>query len=100
MNQTSQGKVADGLATRRRKLMWRANHRGMRELDIILGGYAKAKIDTMDEAGLDAFEAVLGLPDPDLFRWLIGLEPVPAARLDATMNDILRFRSSGVARPR
>jgi len=39
--------------TRRKRLLWRASHRGIREMDLILGGFATARIDTMTPAELD-----------------------------------------------
>lgn len=63
---------------RRRRLLFRARHRGTHETDLLVGGFVAAEIATMDEADLDALEAVLELPDVDLFDWLTGRRPVPA----------------------
>jgi len=67
--------VAD---TRRRRLLFRARHRGTHETDLLVGGFVSAEIASMDAAGLDALEALLELPDVDLFDWLTGRRPVPA----------------------
>ena len=40
---------------RRKKLKFRAWRRGFREIDLILGGFAEARLVDLDEAGLDAF---------------------------------------------
>lgn len=63
---------------RRRRLRYRATHRGSHECDLLLGGYVIAHIDDMDAATLDALEEVLELPDNDLAEWLTGREEVPA----------------------
>jgi antitoxin CptB len=63
---------------RRRRLLFRARHRGTHETDLLVGGFVSAEIASMDEAGLDALEALLELPDVDLFDWLTGRRPVPA----------------------
>lgn len=63
---------------RRRRLLFRARHRGTHETDLLVGGFVSAEIAAMDEAGLDALEALLELPDVDLFDWLTGRRPVPA----------------------
>jgi antitoxin CptB len=55
---------------RRKKLTFRAWHRGLKELDLILGPFADAHLGHLDEAGLDAFEELLTIPDNDLFDWL------------------------------
>lgn len=63
---------------RRRRILFRARHRGTHETDLLVGGFVAETVGTMDEAGLDALEAVLELPDPDLFDWLTGRSAVPA----------------------
>lgn len=56
-----------------RRILYRASHRGTKELDWLLGKYAEAHIADMNEADLQSFEEFLALPDPDIQRWL--LEP-------------------------
>lgn len=63
---------------RRRRILFRARHRGTHETDLLVGGFVAETVGGLDEAGLDALEAVLDLPDPDLFDWLTGRSPVPA----------------------
>jgi antitoxin CptB len=62
---------------RRRRLLFRARHRGTHETDLLVGGFVAAEIGAMDEAALDDLEAVLELPDIDLFDWLTGRRAVP-----------------------
>ena len=64
-------------AIRRRRLKFRAWHRGMREMDLILGRFADAEIDRLDDRELAAFEALLEEPDKDVFSWFCGEMPVP-----------------------
>jgi antitoxin CptB len=77
---------------RRRRLLWRASHRGIREMDILVGGFARASLPSMTAAQLDEFEAVIAHPDNDLFDWLIRSVPVPAEHLTATMRALMAFR--------
>ena len=65
------------LDARRRRLLFRATHRGTFENDLLLGGFIRAHLDTLDDADLTALEALLDLPDPDLADWLTGRAPVP-----------------------
>ncbi|WP_144184071.1 FAD assembly factor SdhE [Elioraea rosea] len=62
---------------RRRRLLFRARHRGTHETDLLVGGFVASELAAMDEAALDELEAVLELPDVDLFDWLTGRRPVP-----------------------
>jgi len=64
---------------RRRRLKFRAWHRGMQEVDILLGRFADAHVDRLDEAGLAGFEALLDVPDQDILAWISNqAEPEPA----------------------
>jgi antitoxin CptB len=65
------------LDARRRRLLYRATHRGTYENDILLGGFVNRHINAMDESEHAALEALLELPDNDLADWLTGRLPVP-----------------------
>ena len=58
-------------ATRRRRALFRAMHRGTKEMDWFLGKYAEAHLDDMEGKALDLFERLLLLPDPDLNQWIL-----------------------------
>jgi antitoxin CptB len=64
---------------RRSKLKYRAWHRGFREADLILGPFADAHLESLAEAELDQFEALLGQPDHDLYAWIVGQAEAPEA---------------------
>lgn len=65
----------------RRRALYRAEHRGTKEMDWLLGRFAKAELRGMDDAELDAFEEFLALPDPDIESWLLkGDAPLPEGR--------------------
>jgi antitoxin CptB len=44
---------SEGLDPRRRRLLFRAWRRGVREMDLIIGRFADAHIEAFDESGLD-----------------------------------------------
>ncbi len=56
--------MPDDLEMRRRRAAYRASHRGTKEMDIMLGRYAEARLPGMQDDELDAFERLLALPDP------------------------------------
>jgi antitoxin CptB len=63
---------SDGLDVRRRKLLFRAWHRGTREMDLIMGRFADAHVAHFSEHELEEFERLTELPDPDLLAFVIG----------------------------
>ena len=62
---------------RRKRLLFRAQRRGFKEVDLIFGTYATAHLAALDEAGLDRFEALLEAPDQEVYAWLRGAAPPP-----------------------
>ena len=80
---------SDGLHERRRRLLFRSWHRGIKEVDLVLGGYADARIGAMSETELDQFEQVLEIPTPDLLSWLMGEQPVPPEHNSPVMRQVL-----------
>lgn len=77
------------LDERRRRILFRAWRRGLREMDLVLGRYADANLLAMSESELDAFERLLDVPDPQLLAWITGAEPPPD--FDATLVARLRM---------
>ncbi|WP_306119385.1 MULTISPECIES: succinate dehydrogenase assembly factor 2 [unclassified Roseitalea] len=73
---------------RRRRARFRAWHRGMKEMDLILGGYADAHVAAMDAQALAEFEALMEILDRDLVKWFTGESPVPAAHDTALFRAI------------
>lgn len=58
--------MVDDLEIRRRRALWRANHRGTKELDLLVGGYAEKHLDSMSEPELTQFEIFLMAQEPAL----------------------------------
>jgi antitoxin CptB len=77
------------LDPRRRRLVFRAHHRGTKEADLMIGGFVSRSVAAMSEGELDALEALLELPDVDLADWLTGRVPVPAQHRSPLMERML-----------
>ncbi|MEM7766273.1 MAG: succinate dehydrogenase assembly factor 2 [Pseudomonadota bacterium] len=77
---------------RRRKLRFRAWRRGFREMDLLMGTFADAEIESFDEAGLDEFERLLATPDWEVYAWLIGQKDVPPNHRGPVLDRLIAFR--------
>jgi antitoxin CptB len=77
---------------RRKRLLFRSWHRGTREADLILGSFADAHLAGFDEAQLDRYEALLEMPDPEIFDWLYGHAAPPATHDNDVTRLLLAFR--------
>ena len=62
---------------RRRRLLFRATHRGTHETDLLVGGFVAARLDAFTEAEIVSLEELMDLPDPDLADWLTGRAAIP-----------------------
>ena len=49
----------------------------MKEVDLVLGPFADAHVEQLDETALADFEILLNVPDQDLYDWLCGRIPAP-----------------------
>ena len=82
------------IETRRRRLRFRAWHRGIRETDIIMGRFADAEIETFTLEDIVAFEHVLEIPDHDVLAWVTGAAPVPPEARSPMLDRILAFHGT------
>lgn len=65
------------MITRKKRLVYRSNYRGFKEADLILGGYAKANVDSMSDEDVFTFEDLLDAKDHDIYGWIMQTLPVP-----------------------
>lgn len=68
---------SEHLDVRRRKALFRSWHRGTREMDLVLGQFADARIGELSDADLADFELLMEAQDRDVFAWLTGSEETP-----------------------
>lgn len=74
--------------------MYRATHRGTKEADRLMGGFAGEYLAGLNESELTEFERVLDESDVDLMNWLTGKEGVPADRRGGIMDRLLSYTRS------
>ncbi len=77
--------------SKRNRLIYRANYRGTKEMDMLIGTFAKKIVPTLDETQLPEFEAFLNEEDPDLFKWYSDKGGVPEGHMRSVMKLFLAF---------
>ena len=82
---------------RRRQLRFRAWHRGIREMDLLLGAFADARLASLDERELGLFDALMELPDQEVFAWLTGQAPVPKLHDTSVFRKLKSFHDHAPA---
>lgn len=88
---TGTTRTSDGLDLRRRRALFRAWHRGMREMDLVLGRFADSHIAVLSDTDLADFEALLEVPDGEIFAWLTGQSPLADGAATPVFRAVLAF---------
>ena len=89
------GHSNDRLDTQRRRLLFRAWHRGMRELDLIMGRFAESTIGQLTADELMHFEQLMEVPDRELLAWITGEADVHAQFDSALFRRLRDFNRRG-----
>ena len=58
----------------KKKIIYRSNYRGTKEMDKLLGAFAKKYINDLSDADLHKLEKLLDIDDSNLYKFLNGLE--------------------------
>ena len=78
---------------RKKRLVYRANYRGFKEADMILGGFAKAHINELTDDEITMFEELLGAKDHDIYGWITGSLDLPAQYDTPLFEKLLAFKA-------
>jgi antitoxin CptB len=92
---TGTARSSEGLDARRRKLLFRSWHRGMREMDLIMGRFADATVAQLTQDELAQFEHLMEAPDRELLAWITGETEVPPDYDTALFRRMREFNRRG-----
>jgi antitoxin CptB len=84
--------AGEDLSMRRRRLRYRAWHRGTKEMDLVLGPFADAHVERLGAPELDRLEALMDEEDTDLLKWVMGQEAVPPGADSDLLQTIIAYR--------
>ena len=88
------------LDDRRKQILYRASYRGFKEADILFGNFAKAHLAELSDEELDEFEALLALPDHDVYGWVMGTLEPPANMTGPVMQRLKAFYIAAITKPK
>ena len=88
---TGLSRTSADLDPRRRRILYRCWHRGIREMDLVFGQFAENEIADLADAELDEFEMIMDEDDHDLNAWITGAKPVPAHRQTALFARVAAY---------
>lgn len=74
----------------RKKLIFRSEHRGTKEMDLLLGSFARRYVPDFSDAELYEYEDLLKENDPNLYNWITEKEEPPEHVLNFSMFDKIK----------
>jgi antitoxin CptB len=83
--------MTDDVESRRRRAAFRATHRGNKEMDWLIGRFARARLAAMSPEALTAFERLLFVPDPHLYDMIMHPEAAPAGEHALLVAELRTF---------
>lgn len=79
------------LSATRKKLSFRAWHRGTREADLLMGRFADAFLPGCSDSEEAEFAKLLEETDPDIYDWITGRIPLPQKSFDPLLQAMIDF---------
>lgn len=76
---------------RRKRLLWRATHRGIKEMDLILGGFVATHLGSFSVSDIADLERIMEIPDQDMLSWVTRQADVPPEHLSPLLTRILAY---------
>ena len=90
--------MTETLENRRKRLVYRAMHRGIKEADIVIGGFAVRHLDELSVAELDESEALIAFPDKELYEWITGKVAPPANLIGPVFERLQKFDAANAVK--
>jgi antitoxin CptB len=74
---------------RRKRLLWRATHRGIKEMDLILGGFVARNLEAFGAEDIAELERIMEIPDQEMLAWATRQGPIPPEHDSPLLGRIL-----------
>ncbi|QXK91630.1 succinate dehydrogenase assembly factor 2 [Neoehrlichia mikurensis] len=75
---------------KRKRLLYRSLHRGCKEIDILLGGFATQYLFLLSDEEINAYEKIVDIDDKQLYDYITGKQLIPSS-INHMMKYIISF---------
>ncbi|MCF2870090.1 succinate dehydrogenase assembly factor 2 [Octadecabacter sp. G9-8] len=89
--------MTEPLDVMRKRLHMRSIRRGIKEMDLILMAFSKARLAGLDAAQLTTYDALLSENDHDLYQWVSLQTAEPDHYVE--LMDMIREGAVGITKP-
>ena len=76
----------------KKKIIYHSNHRGTKEMDLLLSNFVKKYIDSFDETELKELESLLNVDDDILYKWYLNHETKTLVPVNNITKKLKKFK--------
>ncbi len=84
--------TVESLENKRKRLIFRSEHRGTKEMDLLLGSFARQYVPEFREEDLALYDKILQENDPNLYNWITGKDEPPANIISPVFERLMKHR--------
>ena len=76
----------------RKKILYRSEHRGTKEMDILLSNFVKKYVNSLNENELCELESLLNIDDGVLYKWYLNKERTTSVPENSITQKLKEFK--------
>ena len=76
----------------RKKILYRSERRGTKEMDILLSNFVKKYINSLSESELCELESLLNIDDGVLYKWYLNKERTTSVPENSITQKLKKFK--------
>ena len=76
----------------KKKILYRSEHRGTKEMDLLLGNFVKKYVNSLNESELFDLESLLNIDDEVLYRWYLSNKRTTLVPENSVTKKLKKFK--------
>ena len=76
----------------KKKLLYRSEHRGTKEMDLLLSNFVKKYVNSLNESELCELESLLNIDDDVLYQWYLRKKSINSIPKNSITKKLKEFK--------
>ena len=76
----------------KKKILYRSEHRGTKEMDLLLSNFVKKYVNSLNESELSDLESLLNIDDEVLYRWYLSNKRTTLVPENSVTKKLKKFK--------
>ena len=76
----------------KKKILYRSEHRGTKEMDLLLSNFVKKYVNSLNESELYELESLLNIDDEVLYKWYLNNEKTTSIPENSITKKLKEFK--------